>query len=131
MNEDPQRTREPVSYDRPSDGERERSMRTLTHVLYALYALHWFTGGISGLVAIIIDYLKRTDAEGTPYAAHIQWQIRTFWFGVLGYLVGGALVFVAIGFIVIAAVSIWMLYRIVKGWLYLYDNKPLEPQAWF
>ncbi|PTB18238.1 hypothetical protein C9I57_23950 [Trinickia symbiotica] len=125
--EDPGR-RSPVSYGGTTDADR---IRTLTHVLYGLYAVHWFTGGISGLVAIIIDYLKRPDAAGTPYEAHFEWQIRTFWLGLIGYVIGGVLVFVVIGFFILAAVSIWMLYRIVKGWLYLYDNKPLEPRAWF
>ncbi len=118
----------PVSYPSP---DAHGEMRTLTHILYGLYALHWFTGGISIVVAIIIAYLKRDDAAGTPYEAHITWLIRSFWFGLAGYIVGGALVFVIVGFFVLAAVSIWMLYRIVKGWLYLYENKPLEPRAWF
>lgn len=131
--EDPQGGRPPAPYltVNGADAERERSIRTLTHVLYALYALHWFTGGISALIAVIVGYLKRSDAAGTPYAVHFEWQIRTFWIGVIGYLIGGALVAVAIGFAVIAAVSIWVIYRIVKGWLYLYENKPLEPRAWF
>jgi uncharacterized membrane protein len=129
--EDPQGGRTSVSYDGALEADRERSIRTLTHVLYALYAVHWITGGVSGLVAIIIDYLKRPDAAGTPYAVHFQWQIRTFWFGLVGYLIGGVLAIVAIGFPILAAVSIWMLYRIVKGWLFLYEDKPLEPRAWF
>ena len=117
--EDPQGGRSPVSFGSALDADREHSIRTLTHVLYALYAVHWFTGGISGLVAIIIDYLKRPDAAGTPYAAHFEWQIRTFWLGLAGYVIGAILTIVGIGFVVLAAVSIWMLYRIVKGWLYL------------
>ncbi|MGN6666757.1 MAG: DUF4870 family protein [Trinickia sp.] len=118
----------PVSYRTPDAG---RDMRTLTHILYGLFALHWFTGGISIIVAVIIAYLKRDDAAGTPYESHVTWLIRTFWIGLVGYIVGAALVFVIIGFAVLTAVSIWMLYRIVKGWLYLYENKPLEPRAWF
>lgn len=125
------------SYPRPAyrhaiEPERERSLRTLTHVLYALYAVHWLTGGLTILIAIIINYVKRGDAAGTPYEPHFEWQIRTFWIGLLGYAIGGLLVFVFIGFAVLWAVSIWMLYRIIKGWLYLYDNKPLaNPRAWF
>lgn len=129
--EDPQGGRPPEAYTGTIDADRERSIRTLTHILYGLYALHWFTGGVTGLVAIILDYLKRGDAAGTPYADHFQWQIRTFWFGVAGYIIGGVLVFAIIGFPILAAVSIWMLYRIVKGWLYLYETKPLDPSAWF
>jgi uncharacterized membrane protein len=101
-------------------------------VLYALYAVHWLTGGLTILVAIIINYVKRSDAAGTPYEAHFEWQIRTFWIGLLGYAIGGLLLFVVIGVAVLWAVSIWMLYRIIKGWLYLYDNKPLaNPRSWF
>lgn len=123
-----QRPNTPVSY-RTSDAGGD--MRTLTHILYALFALHWFTGGISVIIAIIIAYLKRGDASGTPYEAHMTWLIRSFWIGLVGYLIGAALIFVIIGFVVLTAVSIWMLYRIVKGWLYLYENKPLDPLAWF
>jgi len=123
-----QRPGTPVIYPTPEAG---RDLRTLTHILYGLFALHWFTGGISIIVAIILAYLKRDDAVGTPYEAHITWLIRSFWAGLVGYVIGVPLIFVGIGFVVLAAVGIWMLYRIVKGWLYLYENKPLQPRAWF
>jgi uncharacterized membrane protein len=123
-----QRPNNPVYYHAT---DARSDMRTLTHILYALFALHWFTGGISIIVAIIVAYLKRGDAAGTPYEAHLTWLIRSFWIGLVGYLIGAALIFVFIGFAVLTAVSIWMLYRIVKGWLYLYENKPLDPRAWF
>jgi uncharacterized membrane protein len=122
----------PPSYQGALEADRLRSLRTLTHVLYALYAVHWLTGGITGLIAVIINYVKRSDAAGTPYEAHFDWQIRTFWYGLAGYLIGLALIIVLIGVPVLWAVGIWMLYRIIKGWLYLYDNKPLlSPSAWF
>jgi len=125
-----QRPEAPMPYP-GSDAGRARDLRPLTHILYGLYALHWFTGGISIIVAVIIAYLKRDDAAGTPSQPHFEWLIRTFWMGLVGYIIGGVLVFVVIGFAVLTAVSIWMLYRIVKGWLYLYDNKPLDSRAWF
>ncbi|CAB3705391.1 DUF4870 family protein [Trinickia soli] len=125
-----QRPGTPTPYTGSEIG-RERDLRTLTHILYGLYALHWFTGGISIIVAVIIAYLKRGDAAGTPSEPHLEWLIRTFWMGLVGYIIGAVLVFVVIGFAVLTVVSIWMLYRIVKGWLYLYDNKPLDPRAWF
>ncbi len=107
-------------------------MRTFTHVLYAaLYAVYWFTGGLTGLVAIILDYIKRGDAAGTPYEDHFTWQIRTFWWALLGYLIGFALLWVGIGFLILGAVSIWTLYRIIKGWLFLYEGKLIAPRAWF
>ena len=119
----------PVVQD-PPESERLRSLRTLTHVLYALYAAYWLTGGLTVLVAIIINYLKRDDAAGTPYEAHFQWQIRTFWWAVLGHLIGVALLWVFIGFPILLVVGVWTLYRVIKGWLYLYENKPLQPRNW-
>jgi uncharacterized membrane protein len=119
----------PVVQD-PPESERLRSLRTLTHVLYGLYAAYWLTGGITVLIAIIINYLKRDDAVGTPYEAHFQWQIRTFWWAVLGHLIGVALLWVFIGFPILFVVGIWTLYRVIKGWLYLYENKTLQPRNW-
>jgi uncharacterized membrane protein len=120
------------SYQSTLDADRLRSLRTLTHVLYALYAVHWLTGGLTGLIAVIINYVKRSGAAGTAYEAHFDWQIRTFWYGLIGYLIGFALIAVLIGLAVLWVVGIWMLYRIIKGWLYLYDNKPLlSPRGWF
>ncbi|CRY43387.1 DUF4870 family protein [Burkholderia pseudomallei] len=121
----------PPSYQSAAESERQQSLRTLTHILYLLYAIHWLTGGITGIVAIIINYVKRDDAVGTAYQAHFEWQIRTFWRALIAYLIGFALLLVGIGFIVLGAVWIWTLYRIIKGWLYLNDNKTLDPQAWF
>lgn len=122
----------PPAYRHTIEDDRLRSLRTLTHVLYGLYAVYWLTGGISVLIAIIVNYLKRDDVAGTPYEAHFRWQIRTFWFGLAGHLIGVALLIVVIGIPILWAVAIWTLYRIIKGWLYLYDNKPLaNPRGWF
>lgn len=129
--EQPQGSYPPPVYRHSMEPERERSLRTLTHVLYALYAVHWLTGGLTILIAIIINYIKRADVAGTPYEAHFEWQIRTFWMGLVGYAIGALLLVVVIGIPVLWAVSIWMLYRIIKGWLYLYDNKPFaNPAGW-
>ncbi|SEB22330.1 MAG: hypothetical protein EPN73_25825 [Paraburkholderia sp.] len=122
----------PPSYQSVTEIDRQRSLRTLTHILYGLYAIYWLTGGLTALVAIIINYVKRPDVTGTPFEAHFNWQIRTFWWGLLGHVIGIALFIVLIGVPILWAVAIWMLYRIIKGWLYLYDNKPLmNPRAWF
>ncbi|MBC8749016.1 putative membrane protein [Paraburkholderia sp. WC7.3g] len=129
--EQPQESYPPPVYRHAMEPERERSLRTLTHVLYALYAVHWLTGGLTILIAIIINYVKRPDVAGTPYEAHFEWQIRTFWLGLVGYAIGALLLLVVIGIPLLWAVSIWMLYRIIKGWLYLYDNKPFaNPAGW-
>ncbi len=119
---------DPISTARATQLERteqEQRLHTLTHILYALYAMGYLTAGMSAIAAIIINYIKREDAEGTPYAPHFKWQIRTFWWSLAWMILGLMLVLVAVGVIVLWVSAIWMLYRIIKGWLYLYDNKPL------
>jgi uncharacterized membrane protein len=114
----------PAELSAESDG-----LRTLTHVLYALYAIFWLTGGVTALVAIIVNYVKRDDVRGTLCESHFAWQIRSFWWAV-GWTIFGGLLFVTVVLIPLAfaawgILSVWMLYRIVKGWLYLYDGKAM------
>jgi uncharacterized membrane protein len=103
----------------------EKSLKTLTMVVYALQALG-FINGITWIVAVIINYVKKDEVRGNWLESHFRWQIRTFWWGLLWGVIGTALLLVLVGWLVLAAVSIWIIYRIVKGWLYLNDNKPIS-----
>lgn len=118
-----------------TDNDRLASLRKLTHILYALYAIFWLTGGITALIAIVVGYVKRDDTQGTLYASHFAWQIRSFWWSVAWAILGGVLfatVFlIPLAFAVWGVLSLWMLYRIVKGWLYLNDGKPMYPDQRF
>ncbi|MCH2240704.1 MAG: hypothetical protein MK041_01945 [Aquabacterium sp.] len=104
--------------------EREASLRQLTLVTYALYAVSPFVG-LTAIVAIIINYIKREETAGTIYASHFDWQIRTFWWGLLWSVIGFVTLFVGVGLIVFFVNGIWMIYRIVKGFLYWNDRKPM------
>ena len=106
------------------DEERINSLKSLVQVVYVLYALSYFTG-ITAIVGIIINYVKREDAAGTWLESHFRWQIRTFWFGLLWAVIGAITAFIVIGFAVLFANFCWIIYRIVKGWLNLNDNKPM------
>ena len=99
-------------------------LKTLTMVVYALQALG-FLIGISWIVAVVVNYVKREEVAGTWLESHFRWQIRTFWFGLLWGVIGAVLVFVLVGFAILFAAAVWIIYRIVKGWLYLADGKPL------
>jgi len=118
----------------PADAQLD-SLRKLLHILYALYAIFWLTGGITALIAIVIDYVKRDDARGSLYASHFAWQIRSFWWTIAWAALGGVLCFtvvlIPLAFAAWGVLSIWMLYRIVKGWLYLNDGKPMYPGETF
>ena len=104
--------------------ERMQSLKSLTRLVYVLYALSYFAG-ISAIVGIVINYLKKDEVAGTWLESHFRWQIRTFWFGMLWAVIGGATFFFLIGMFILAANFIWIIYRIVKGWLNLNDNKPM------
>jgi len=110
-----------------NDDPREQAARRLTAVLYALYAAS-FLFGITALVAIIVNYVKRDDVAGTFLDSHFRWQIRTFWFGLLWLAVGWLTFILLVGWLVLAANCVWLIYRIVKGWLYLNDGKSMYPQ---
>ncbi len=100
------------------------SLRTLTLVVYALYALSAFVG-LTAIVAIIINYIKRDDTRGTLYESHFRWQIRTFWFGLLWACLGAVTLLLGVGFLVLAANSVWLIYRVVRGFLNWNDSKPM------
>ncbi|WP_334134519.1 DUF4870 family protein [Tepidimonas sp.] len=113
-----------VTVDAAPTAEALASLRQLTLVVYILYALSWLVG-ITALVAIIINYVKRADVAGTLYESHFTWQIRTFWWGLLWALLGGVTMVIGVGFVILLAAFVWTVYRLVKGFLYWNDRKPL------
>lgn len=104
--------------------EQLASLRRLTLLVYILYALSWLVV-ISAIVAIVINYVKREDAAGTLYESHFTWQIRTFWWSLLWCVLGGLTVFFGIGLVILFVAAIWSVYRLVKGWLYWNDRRPM------
>ena len=100
------------------------NLRTLTAVVYGLQA-GVFLIGLSAIVAVVINYVKRDEVAGTWLESHFRWQIRTFWYSMLWYALGALTFFIFIGYLLIVFTTFWVIYRIIKGWLYLYDNKPM------
>ena len=113
-----------------------------THLIYALHALSLLIGittaatiigafvfGLPSIIAVIINYLKRDEVRGTFLESHFRWQIRTFWFGLLWCLTGGFLFVTFIGIpiaiVVFVAAGLWVIYRVVRGWLALRNRKPM------
>ncbi len=115
--------------------DRERANRTLTMVLYGLHAIGPFTGGLFSLVALIANYLKYEDVRGTWLESHFRWQLRTFWFTVLWIVLLYPPLFLfviftlGLGMVVAwpvgAAIGLWWIYRLVKGFLNLNDGKSM------
>ena len=107
-----------------SNTEQEKSAKNLTTLIYALYAAS-FLIGITAIVAIVMNYIKKEDVAGTFLESHFRWQIRTFWFGMLWGMLGAITFVLVIGWFVLIVNGIWIIYRIAKGWLRLNDNKPM------
>src|SRR3954469_8251571 len=122
----------------------ESSLVGWTQVIYALHAFSLLTGivgaativgafltGWPSIIAVILNYIKRGDVRGTWLESHFRWQIRTFWFGLLWVALCGTFVIVTLGVGILIAwlplviVSVWFVYRIVRGWLALRDRRPM------
>jgi uncharacterized membrane protein len=92
-----------------------------------------FISGIPSIIAVIMNYLRRSDVRGTFLDSHFRWQIRTFWFALLWAVLIGAisfvLAFVLIGFVTwfigALALGVWVIYRVARGWFALRDRRPM------
>lgn len=107
-----------------SDASDLQRLKNITMAVYALQAVS-FLFVFTYVLAVMINYIKVDDVRGTWLESHFRWQIRTFWFS-LPWCVLGVLTYIfIIGWIIIGVVALWVIYRILKGWLNLYDNKPM------
>jgi uncharacterized membrane protein len=109
----------------PAESEVIQKNRNVALVVYVLYALS-FLYGITMIAGVVIAYVKRDDVKGTWLESHFRWQIATFWWGLLFAIIGLILAFFLIGFFILFAVWIWMIYRVVKGWLRLNDGREVS-----
>jgi uncharacterized membrane protein len=130
MNETPTTTTATVM-----DAEREASLRTVGHISYVLHllvALGAVLPGTQGsvallVVAFVIDLVKRGDASGTWQESHFSWRIRSVLWAAGLYLVTSPLwlLLIAPGWMAWGLISIWFLYRVVRGWKNLNDRQPM------
>jgi len=115
---------------------------TLAHVIYALHAFSALTGLVSAalvvtafltgwpsIIAVILNYVKRSEVRGTWLDSHYSWQIRTFWYALLWVVIAAILFVTVIGipfaYAIWVVTGIWVLYRIIRGWLALVSEKPM------
>ena len=120
----------------------ENGLVRLTHIIYLLHGFSVLMGilgpaliittfltGWPSIIAVIINYAKRDDVRGTYLDSHFGWQIRTFWYTLLWVVIAALLFITVIGivlaYIVAVGAGVWVLYRIVRGWIALNDGKPM------
>ena len=126
----------------PTNAPLEGLVR-LTHLLYALHAFSALMGVVSSaavvtafltgwpsILAVILNYWKRSEARDSWLESHLRWQLRTFWFAVLwvgiAVLLFVTVVGIPIAWIIVVATGLWVLYRILRGWLALNDRRQIE-----
>lgn len=91
--------------------------RTVVLVCYILGGIGVLTAFIPILIALIICYIKRNESVNTIYYSHFDWLITTFWIGLFWVVVAFLTSFLGIGWLIYAALSVWLLYRFIKGLL--------------
>lgn len=120
------------------------SLVTYTHIIYGLHALSVLIGltgpatvvgsfvfGVPSIIAVIMNYVRKSDVRGTFLESHFAWQIRTFWFTLLwtivAAIISAPLVLVLVGLVTFPAavvvIGIWVAYRVIRGWLALRDGR--------
>ncbi|MEZ5498156.1 MAG: hypothetical protein R3E77_01870 [Steroidobacteraceae bacterium] len=130
----------------PATPALDPSLVSYTHIIYALHALGVVIGittsatvigsflvGLPSIIAVIMNYARRAAVSGTFLESHFRWQIRTFWFALLWSVLNGivnfVLAFVLIGFVTffigLAVIGLWVIYRVLRGWLALRDARPM------
>jgi uncharacterized membrane protein len=126
------------------EGNPPQSLYDWTQIIYGLHALSLIVGivgaatvvgsfvmGVPSIIAVIMNYIKRSEASGTWLESHFRWQIRTFWFGFLWAALCSLFVVLTLGigfFIVwlpLGFLAIWFIYRVARGWMALRDRKPM------
>ena len=125
------------------------SLVTYNHISYALAVFSYFTAGLTWIIPIVMNYLKRDEVRGTWLYSHFDWQIKTFWYSLLFGAIAGVVLFFSVGgfFIgattnsngaiggsvlmgiggglMMAGVVLWHLYRIIRGWIALANRHPV------
>ena len=115
--------------------ERDNGLKTIGHISYLLHTVVAVGAVLPAmqasvlllLVAFVLDLVKRADAQGTWQESHFRWRIRTVVIAAVLYLVTAPLwlLFLVPGWIAWTGVSVWFLYRVIRGWMNLNGNRPM------
>ncbi len=111
----------------PKNEQQDESLmaaKKIVTFVYALQAISFFLG-FTFLISLIIIYVKENDVKGSWLESHFKWQKRTFWFGLLWTIVGLASLLIVIGYFILLLNTVWIIYRITKGWMRLNEGKEM------
>lgn len=129
--------------------ERVESLIPYNHISYALYLFSYFTAGLTWIIPIVMNYIKRDEVRGTWLYSHFDWQIKTFWYSIVFFVIGVMMIAIGygsailgfsmgggnssvgwggsligtLGLAVTSFTILWHLYRIIRGWIALAQRK--------
>lgn len=132
-----------------ASSSQENNLIHCNHLTYGLYAVSFFTAGLTWIIPIVMNYIKRGEARGTWLESHFDWQIKTFWYGlffgtiavillVMGFggaffgtmansnaVASGSGLMMLLGFLIGGATILWHIYRLVRGWIALANRQAI------
>ncbi|MCP3866489.1 MAG: hypothetical protein GY703_00010 [Gammaproteobacteria bacterium] len=131
-------TNQPITNNDPT----LNSAVTVAHIVYALHAIAIFlgisgaptiigsfVGSLPSIFAVLLNYIRRGDARDTWVESHYKWQIRTFWFALVWLVVAWVAIFslvgAVVGFPMLVVLTVWLIYRVLRGWLRLRKSLPM------
>jgi len=105
--------------------EKSSGDRTMMNVLYGMHVVAPFTAWTLAVIALILNYIKRSDEHDAIYVTHHNYMISTFWWTILWLVVTGPLwlIFIVPGWIAYCIIGLWYIYRCVRGWLRFNDGR--------
>ncbi len=111
----------------PRNPAQDDGLRLLTHILYGLHTLSWFSAGMFSVIAMVINFVKRPSLPDDFYRSHYRWQSRSFWFTLLWLTVTSPLFLLQWlpGAAAWFVIGLWYLYRFVRGWWAFNDQRPM------
>jgi uncharacterized membrane protein len=103
----------------------ETGLQRLAMIVYGLQAASLLTGSLTLFAGVIINYVRMEDVQGSWIESHFRWQTKTFWYTLLWLVIGSVTTLILIGWAILLAASLWLIYRIVKGWVYLNEQRAM------
>lgn len=102
---------------------RQDALRTMAIVAHVCLLLGLVTAHLAAVGAVVIAYLERDEARGTPWQSHYEAIIATFWVALVALIVGVPLSFVLVGIPILIVAAIWYLYRAIRGLVHAVDDR--------
>ena len=106
--------------------DRLHSLKRLTAFVYLCQVLAFVFAGLPLLVGAIINLMKQDEVRGTWLESHFDWQVKTVWMALAGFAVAGLTFEFGVGFFILIATIMLLVYRIVIGWNALHSDQPVN-----